>query len=71
MAADAGEQAPGDAWLDDASPRHSAPRANGHHPLDPSRQAWVYVYRSQTLSTVSTPTTELRCGAHPAHQRSL
>jgi hypothetical protein len=56
MAADAGDQAPAHAWLNDASaatyPRYELAV---NDPLSPTQHAWVYVYRSQTLSSAILP----------------
>ena len=52
MAADAGDQAPTSAWLTDASaatfPRYEL---MVNDPLNATQHAWVYVYRSLTLSS--------------------
>jgi hypothetical protein len=55
MAADTGEQAPAAAWIGDASsrqyPRYELAVSD---PINPSKQGWVYVYRSATLTCTVT-----------------
>lgn len=56
MALDAGEQAPAGAWISDnlstGYPRYELRVVD---PLHPNEQAWVYLYRSPSLSAGSTP----------------
>jgi hypothetical protein len=51
MADDASDRAPADAWIVDAeSQTHDRCEIAITDPLDPAGQAWVYVFRSTTLS---------------------
>ena len=58
MALDAGEQAPAGAWItDDLSTGYPRYELRVVDPLHPSEQAWVYLYRSPTLTPALAPAT--------------